>query len=136
MKNIGMAVVTVQAFRTSEGVSTDKNGKQNVILIPVAGRIPNRQVLAGTVAEQAGLEIGKTYLVNITKLEPDDKQAESRNLEEFPHQFNWTKLSEMSPLDIIKAPKDLGAPVVFNVEKDVDGEPQTNKKGLEAGGAI
>lgn len=133
MKHVGMAVVNVQQFRTSEGLSTDKNGKQDVILLPIAGKIPNRQVLAGTIAESNGFVVGKTYLVNITKLEPTDKAAESRNLAEYPHQFNWTVLKELDAFEILQASKELGSPEVYNVDKKVEEPTSLFSSGAEGG---
>jgi hypothetical protein len=98
------AIVTVSVFGRE---SLDKNGKQALILLPVAGKIPNRNILAGTTAERGGFEPGHSYLVTVRETEAN----------EYGRQFQWTKVCEVSsPLEIIKATKELGDGTVFAVE--------------------
>ncbi len=104
MKQI-LAIVKVAAFN-KEGKSQDKNGKQNVILLPIAGKIPSKNVLAGTVAEGEGFEIGKTYLASVRELEPSA---------EFGRQFQWTKAGSFdSLLDLVKTSKEFGEGSTFD----------------------
>ncbi len=113
------AIVTVSVFGRE---SLDKNGKQALILLPVAGKIPNRNILAGTTAERAGFESGKSYLVTVRETESN----------EYGRQFQWTKVCEVSsPLEIIKATKELGDGTVFSVDK-VEAEATVNTSVLAA----
>ena len=108
------AIVTVATFGKE---SIDKNGKQAVILLPVAGKIPNRNVLAGTTAERSGFETGKSYLTSVRETEASD---------EFGRQFAWTKICEVtSPLEIIKSTELLGEGGIYEVE-DTEQSVETN----------
>ncbi len=87
----------------------DKNGEQPIMIQCVAGKMPNRNVLAGTVAIRSGFEIGKTYLINVRE-NGTDKQ--------FGQDFNWLKMQEISsPLDIIEAQKKLGQPEILEISR-------------------
>lgn len=96
------ALVKVNHFTSG---SLDRNGKQPVILSIIAGKSPNRNVLSGTVAENAGFEVGKTYLASVREVEPN----------EYGRQFVWEKLGEPSTLEIIEVSDKLGEPQVFDV---------------------
>ena len=116
MKNL--VVVAVSLFQ-GEGAKADFNGFDPVYLTPIAGMSPNRNVIAGTVAKNSGLEIGKSYLCKWTRLEDDP---------EYGPQYGWTKVSEISnPLDIINAEKELGAGKIFDVEAKAS-TSNSNKK--------
>lgn len=98
-------LVTVKEFGR---VSLDKNGKQAVILIPVAGKMPNRNTLAGTTAEREGFEVGKTYLASVREVEEN----------EYGRQFQWSKISHVdNPMHIIEATKSLGEAAVYDVSE-------------------
>ena len=115
MKNL--VVVAVSLFQ-GEGAKPDSNGFDPVYLTPIAGMSPNRNVIAGTVAQNSGLEIGKSYLCKWTKLEDDP---------EYGPQYGWTKVSEISnPLDIINAEKELGAGKIFDVESKASTSDSNN----------
>ena len=101
----GLIIAAAKSFNQG---SADKNGKMPIILVVVAGKCPNRTVLSGTVAENEGFEIGKTYLVQVTETEPDA---------EYGRRFTFTKLAEASLMDIISAPKAIGQPEVFDVSE-------------------
>jgi len=67
MKEYGLAVVSVSDYNNNNPLQSviDRNGKQSVILTSVAGRIPNKNVLTGTVAESAKIVAGEMCLVQV-----------------------------------------------------------------------
>ena len=58
-----MIVVAVTPFSGTD--TPDKNGSDPVMLQLIAGKMPNRNVLSGTVASRAGIQVGKSYLMNV-----------------------------------------------------------------------
>lgn len=88
---------------------TDKNGEEPIMIQCVAGKMPNRNTLSGTVGKRAGFEIGKTYLINVRKSGED---------EQFGEDFTWLKMQEItSPLDVIKAKQELGEAQIITIER-------------------
>lgn len=87
---------------------TDKNGEESVMIQCIAGKMPNRNTISGTVAKRAGFEVGKTYLINVRKA------GEHVN---FGEDFNWLKMQEISALDVIEAKEKLGEPQIIIIEK-------------------
>lgn len=129
-----IVVVVVSAFQ-KPGAIADKNGIANVFLTPVAGKLPNQaMVVAGTVAEKAGLNIGSTLLVMITEKAPD---------ETYGRQFGHTVLGPVAPTDILGLRKELGTALVIdttNGSEATDDEaegatPNLNTASLGAEGA-
>lgn len=112
----GMIVAAVNPFTQGKA---DKNGKAPVILNVVAGNFPNRNVVSGTVAENIGLEKGKTYLLSVREGEPDAK---------FGRQFGYSKLKELTAEEIMKAPAMLGEANIFKVEASASAEIHANKE--------
>lgn len=114
-----MIVVSVTNF--SGTTTPDKNGKSSVMLQCIAGKMPNRNVLSGTVAERAGFEVGKTYLV----------QCRERGYDQvFGTDFTFVKIQELtSGLDIIKATKELGAPEIITIGRPEGFENAYERKG-------
>jgi hypothetical protein len=55
------AIVNPATFNGKE----DVNGRMPVMLNPVFGLVPYRRIINGTIAHNSGLEVGKTYLVQI-----------------------------------------------------------------------
>lgn len=112
-----IVAVVVSAFNKLDSL-LDKNGKQNVFLTPVAGKIPNQaMVITGTVAEKAGIEIGKTLLIMIGEKDPDPKHG---------RQFNHTVLGEVKPTEILNVRKELGtAQIVHTSPEKEGGNPDT-----------
>ena len=85
----------------------DNNGNQNLFLNPIAGKIPNKTlVISGTIANQLGIELGKSYLLGINEGKPSDI---------FGRQFSVTNLGGLSPLDMLKVVNELGNAVVIDV---------------------
>jgi hypothetical protein len=102
MKNT--ALVQVSLFNQG---SSDKNGKMPVILVPFAGKIPNRNVLSGTVAENSQFEVGKTYLVSYRRLEDDVT---------YGPRYQYTNFGVVdSALDKVRVGVELGDAQIFNV---------------------
>ena len=85
----------------------DKNGLDPIFLSLVAGTMPNRMVIAGTVAEREGLVVGTTVLAHFVERAPS---------EEYGRQFAVAKLSDLSGLEIIAASKELGKAIMVNVD--------------------
>lgn len=57
-----IAIVNPSVFQSG---NEDRNGRKPLILDPVFGEVPFRRIINGTLAFNAGLEVGKTYLVKI-----------------------------------------------------------------------
>jgi hypothetical protein len=111
---MNQVIVTAAKFGK---VSLDKNGKQAIILLPVAGSMPNRNILAGTTAERSGFEEGKSYLATVRETEVSA---------EYGRQFQWTKVFEVtSPLEVIKATKELGEGHIYNVTSNEEAAQAT-----------
>lgn len=98
-----VAVVRVSIFTKGQ---PDKNNEMPVILTPVAGTIPSKRTIAGTVAKNNGLEANKTYLISVNEVEPDPQ---------YGRRFNWTALAEVTSSEIIDSVKSLGKGSIFNV---------------------
>lgn len=101
-----IVVVVVGKF-SKPGSEADKNGMENVYLTPIAGKMPNRaMVVAGTVAERAGLKVGSTLMVLIGERAADPV---------YGRQFNHTVLGEVKPQEILDLRKELGNALVIDV---------------------
>lgn len=95
-------LVSVNPFNQG---TLDKNGKSPVILNVVAGQAPNRLVLAGTVAENSGFQVGHVYYANCREIEAN----------EYGRQFRWTVIQESkSVVDTANLSNALGQPSVFD----------------------
>ena len=116
----GLCAAAVNSFAKG---NADINGLMPVILIPVAGKMPNRNVLSGTVASNMGIEVGKTYLFQVRETEPDP---------EFGRRFVFTKLHEMSAMDIVETTAKLGQGVIFSVEPETSEGEETEKAQTKA----
>jgi hypothetical protein len=118
----GLCVAAVNTFNKG---NADVNGLMPVILVPVAGQLPNRNVLSGTVAANMGIEPGKTYLFQVREGEADP---------EYGRRFVFTKLQEMSALEILDASAKLGLGKIFSVDEPEtpEGEEPTEKAQTKA----
>lgn len=110
-----IAAATVAQFNNGKA---DKNGLMPVILIPVAGRMPNRNVLSGTVADNMGIKVEETYLFKVTEVEPD---------EEFGRRFNYTPLAKLGVIEILEAQTKLGDGSIFSVDEKEESKPKVAK---------
>jgi hypothetical protein len=86
--------------------SPDKNGNSPIILNVIAGKAPNRTVLAGTIAETEGFEVGNAYMVKCAEQESN----------EYGRQFRFTKISQVDALEVLNAAEKLGEAQIINVE--------------------
>lgn len=102
-----MIIGTITAYSGTN--STDKNGEEPIMVQCMAGIMPNRNVLSGTLAKRAGFEIGKTYLINVREVGFD---------KEFGRDFNFIKVKEITEAtEIIRALKLLGNPVTLTIPR-------------------
>lgn len=114
-----MIVVTVTEF--SGTTTPDKNGETPIMLQCLAGAMPNRNVLSGTVARRAGFEVGKTYLANVRENGYDDL---------FGQDFTFIKVMELETgLDIAKTAKELGDAEIVKIERPADFADSYKRKG-------
>jgi len=83
----------------------DKHGKMPVILNLVAGLCPDKRVIAGTVAERAGLIVGQCHLIQVTERPPtDDEIADG-----YGRQFNFTVVkADLGFSEILQGQKEFG----------------------------
>ncbi len=117
-----MIVVTVTPFSGTD--SSDKNGENPVMLQLIAGKMPNRNVLSGTVAQRAGIEIGKTYLMNVREAGVDKI---------FGADYTFVKVYELKTgEDIVKASKELGKAHIMNIERPDEFEESGYKRKSDA----
>ncbi len=56
------SIVTPSIFN-GKNAKADNNEKMPVILSPVFGTMPRERIINGTIAENLGLEVGNTYLI-------------------------------------------------------------------------
>ena len=107
----GLVLVAVAMFQgsTENPAQADKNGNFPVILNPLAGKIPSKRVLSGTVARNMRLIAGKTALVAYQETEEN----------EFGRQFNFTVANnDVSISETLAGYATLGAPSVIKVTAD------------------
>lgn len=88
----------------------DKNGKMPVIITNVGGKCPNRNVISGSIAENLGVEIGKTYLMQVRETKTDEK---------YGRQFAYTALKELEAMEIVNATIGLGKAEMIDVSVKV-----------------
>lgn len=100
----------VVAVTPYSGTSTaDKNGKHPIMLQCIAGKMPNRNVMSGTLAERAGIEVGKTYLMQVREQGYDKV---------FGADFSFIKVKELvDGLDIANVTLKLGSPEIIKIER-------------------
>lgn len=116
-----LIVGTVRPF--SGTTTPDKNGNDSIMIQCMAGKMPNRQVLSGTVAERQGFEIGKTYLIRVLERGYDKV---------FGLDFSWTKVMEITdPLRVVELSKkeNLGKPQIINIPRPEGFEKAYERKG-------
>lgn len=99
--HVMLNTMVVAAVTNFSGTTTpDKNGEMPIMLQGIAGVMPNRNVLSGTVGKRSGLEVGRTYLLLVREVGIDTT---------FGQDFNFTKVMELSSaFDIVRAAKELG----------------------------
>lgn len=110
MSKSNLAMVTVKNYNGTKDkpAKADNNGNMPVILMVSAGRVPNRTVLSGTVAQNEGLDVNHTYIVNVIEREPDS---------EYGRQFGFSIVREVTSVkDIMEAKAELGEGTVYNID--------------------
>ena len=119
-------VVKVNEFQgsTARPATSDKNGQFPVILNAHNGTLPaNARVLSGTVAQRAGLEIGKNYAVKVI-LTGVDTTPQKGFPNGYGEQYRYEVAGEVSTIEIITKLKEFGigaiqSEVVVNAEPKV-----------------
>ncbi|MCG2760593.1 MAG: hypothetical protein L6407_05225 [Candidatus Delongbacteria bacterium] len=111
-KNFDGFIAKVEMLK-SEKASEDKNGLYPVILLGIAGEIPNRSVISGTFAQNMGIESGNVYLFQATE------QAEDAI---YGRKFTFMPISKsLSAVEVLQAKQYLGKLKIVDVEfEDVD----------------
>lgn len=133
-------IVRPDYFKETGGiVTTDKNGKMNVFLQPIAGQIPNKaMVVAGSVAISSGICLpdgkiaGKLQMVLVNETAPDP---------EYGRQFSVTVLdSDVPATSILEYRSKLGAANVLDVnpkenatDEASDAKPSLNTTAVNTG---
>lgn len=112
--------IVVRVTPYSGSNSTDKNNKESVMLQCIAGKMPNRNVLAGTVAERAGFEVGKTYLAQVREAGFDV---------DFGRDFTFLMIEELHGVDIMDVCDRIGAPEIITIEKPDGFKENYHRKG-------
>lgn len=97
-----ISAITVTSWNTEK---LDKHDKSPVLLKCLAGKMPNKAVISGTIAERSNFELNKSYLVQITETETN----------EYGRNFQFTNLGLLSALDILQVKKELGAATILEV---------------------
>lgn len=114
-----MIVVSVTPF--SGTTTPDKNGKMPVMLQCIAGRMPNRNVLSGTVAERAGFEVGRTYVAQVRQRGTDSV---------FGEDFTFLMVKELTTgKDIAETVEKIGPVDIMLVDKPNGFESTYHRKG-------
>ncbi|PWN58602.1 hypothetical protein [Chryseobacterium viscerum] len=98
----------------SERASEDKNGLMPVILIGIAGEIPSKTVISGTVAQRMGIYEGSIYLFQANEIESDPL---------YGRQFNFMAISkELSAIETLQASDFVGKLRIVKVDSPEDFE--------------
>lgn len=96
-----------------EQFKSDKNGNFPILLNVLSGKCPSKRVIAGTMAINMGVEAGKAYMFSWTEL-PED--------ETYGRQFQFSKIKELTALEIVQASKELGAQHLIGAHSEVSQE--------------
>ena len=92
----------------SKHATEDKNGLLPVILLGIAGEMPSKNVISGTVADNMDLDIGGVYLFNAKEQDPDPMYG--RN-------FTFMKLSfPLGAIELLQASDFVGNLKIVDVE--------------------
>lgn len=86
----------------------DKNGCEAIILTPLAGAIPSKRTLAGTIAQRNQMFEGDVFMVQIDELPVDPVNG---------RQFGWQNLGSLKGVELIKTIKELGDPSIYDATK-------------------
>lgn len=101
--------VSVSQFNGSNDrpAKEDKNGLMPVVITSLDGsELPTRaRVLSGTVAQRAGLEPGKSYMVNVVKT-GESTYFDSEGTEQTGENYSINPLRELTFADLKDLAKD------------------------------
>lgn len=121
-----MIAVSITPF--SGTITPDKNGNMAVMLQLIAGKMPNRNVLSGTVAERLGIEIGKSYLMQVRERGIDDT---------FGSDYTFIKVKELETgEDLIKSIKLLGLPNIVTIPRPEGYKAEYQRKSVAVEGLV
>lgn len=92
----------------SKHATEDKNGHMPVILLGIAGEMPSKNVISGTIAENMSLDIGAVYLFNAKEQDYDP---------EYGRNFTFMKLSyPLGAIELLQASDFVGNLKVVDVD--------------------
>ena len=92
----------------SKHASEDKNGFMPIILLGIAGDMPSKNVISGTVAENMDLTIGGVYLFNAKVQDPDTNYGRT---------FTFMRLSTaLGAIELLQASDFVGELRIVDVE--------------------
>lgn len=102
-------------------VKEDKNGNAPFILTVLAGKAPNRNIIAGTVGNSLGLEPKKTYALQVREVDANDHGR----------QFVYEGVQELTVMERIQGVSMLGNAKIVNVDATVENtEAATTKEAM------
>lgn len=109
MKKLFKGFVAKVEVLKSERATEDKNGLKPVILIGIAGEIPSRTVISGTVAQRMGIYEGDVYLFQAEELDEDIM---------YGRQFSFMAISkQLSAIETLQASDYVGKLRIINVDE-------------------
>lgn len=92
----------------SKHANEDKNGLMPVILLGIAGEMPSKNVLSGTIAENMDLSIGGVYLFNAKEQDYDP---------EYGRNFTFMRLSyALGAIELLQASDFVGNLKIVDVD--------------------
>lgn len=148
MKNQGKFLAKVTVFggaMDSKGniISRDKNGLPSVWLTPLAGEIPNRNVLTGSVAQRSGIKLDSNGVIGRGTTTGDSfafrllfgQYTKIGEDERYGDQYTFNILQDLTDSpnvasEIVQLEQMLGEPSIFTVarpELPEDYEKKTNQ---------
>ena len=89
---------------------SDKNGLQPILLEPIAGIMPSKRTISGTLAVNSGFEPNQIYLVQITEGKSN----------EYGRNFNFANLGKLSPIELLQNRREFGAAKIVDVSGIVE----------------
>lgn len=148
MKNQGKFLAKVTVFggaMDSKGniISRDKNGLPSIWLTPLAGEIPNRNVLTGSVAQRSGIKLDSNGVIGRGTTTGDSfafrllfgQYTKVGEDERYGDQYTFNILQDLTDSpnvasEIVQLEQMLGEPSIFTVarpELPEDYEKKTNQ---------
>ncbi len=102
-------IILVSVTPFSGTLDADKNGLDPIMLQLIAGKMPNRNTLSGTVAQRLGIKIGETYLMNVRENGEDI---------EFGRDFTFIKVKHLTEAeDIVRTANNLSSPQIVTIPR-------------------